>query len=300
MKRTFFLLFFFSLVTNSFYGQKNLQLITKSIERTFSYKQGYELNLEGEKADVQVESWEKEMIEVIIEFSAQHQEKTVAQRDLEYIRYQTEKVKNKIYLRNYLSVPQGQPQPQSTLRARYFIKVPSECPVYLKSQFGVVKIRDLANQVKLNSQFTTIGLENIQGVIDITSRFGDLKGEFIDGSMSVHSRRTDITLSELKGKFDLNTSYGTLNIFADPNVADLKLTADHTKIHLVSTDPTRFAYNIEARNSDLSFPNQMNFNPLEAGPDPAVKILQYKPQKEYYANFTIVVTFSEFTLSVDK
>ncbi len=300
MKRTFFLLFFFFSMASVFYGQSTLQLITKKVEKDFVYKKDYELNLEGEKADVQVESWEKDQISVRIEFSAQHPTKAIAQRDLEYIHYQTERVKNKIYLRNYLSVPEGKPQPASTLKAKYYIKVPSDCPVYLKSKFGVIRIRDLSNEVRLNSQFTNIGLENIQGIIDVNSKFGDLEGKFIDGSMMVHSRRTDITLRELKGKYDLKTSYGTLNIFADPNVADLKLTADHTKIHLVSTDPSRFSYNIEAKHSDLSLPDQMNFNLLETGNDPAVKTLHYKPQKEYYANFTIVVTFSEFTLSTDK
>jgi hypothetical protein len=282
-------------------GQTPLQLISKTIEKEFVYHAGHELNIEGEKADVQVESWEQNKIAVTITFSAQHPDKKTAQRELEWIQYQAEKVKSKIYLRNYLKVPSGQEKPQSTLKAKYVIKVPSDCPVYLKSQFGMVRIRDLANQVKLNSTFTNIGLENIQGSIDVTSRFGDLDGQFIDGTMFVNARRTDISLRELKGKYDLKTSYGTLNIFADPNVADLKLTADHTKIHLVSTDPSRFAFNIESKGSDLSLPDQMNFNVLEASNDPSVKKLLYKPVgKEYYANFTIVVTFSEFTLSVDK
>ncbi len=303
MKRTFFLfpIFLIFLSQVSLSAQTALQLISKTVEKEFAYKPGNELNIEGEKADVQVESWDQDKIAVQIIFSAQHPDKKTAQRELEWIQYQAEKVQNKIYLRNYLKVPSGEEKPASTLKANYIIKVPSDCPVYLKSQFGMVRIRDLANQVRLNSTFTNIGLENIQGSIDITSRFGDLDGKFIDGTMFVNARRTDITLQELKGKYDLKTSYGTLNIFADPNVADLKLTADNTKIHLVSTDPSRFAFNIEAKASDLTLPDQMNFNVLEASNDPSVKKLLYKPVgKEYYANFTIVVTFSEFTLSVDK
>lgn len=302
MKRTFFLLPFFCLILSlsPLFSQQTLQLISKTVEKQFSYKKGHELNIEGEKADVQVQSWDKNQIDVSIVFTAQHASKAIAQRDLEYIEYQAEKVQQKIYLRNYLKVPQGKPAPESTLKAKYVIRVPSDCPVYLKSKFGLVRIRDLANKIRLNSQFTNIGLENIQGFIDITTRFGDLNGKFIDGAMFVNARRTDITLRELRGKYDLKTSYGTLNFFADPNVADLKLNADNTKIHLVSTDPSRFAYNIEAKGSDLNLPNQMNFNILESNKDPSVKQLKYKPEKEYYANFTIVVTFSEFTLSVDK
>jgi hypothetical protein len=302
MKRTSFLfpIFFTIISLPNLYGQQELKFITKTVEKQFAYKTGDELNIEGEKADVEVESWNKNIIDVRIVFSAQHPDKKIAQRDLEWIQYQTEKVQNKIYLRNYLKIPEGQTKPRSTLKATYVIKVPSDCPVYLKSQFGMVRIRDLSNQVKLNSTFTNIGLENIQGFIDITSKFGDLDGKFIDGTMLVNARRTDITLRELKGKYDLKTSYGTLNIFADPNVADLKLTADNTKIHLVSSDPSRFAFNIEAKGSDLNLPNQMNFNVLEASNDPSIKRFLYTPKKEYYANFTIVVTFSEFTLSVDK
>ncbi len=302
MKRTFFIFsFFISLLTYNFiFGQTPLQLITKTVEKQFNYKDGYELNIEGEKADVQVESWDKNVIDISIVFSSQHYDKSIAKRDLEYIQYQADKVQNKIYLRNYLKIPSGKPKAEATLKAKYLIKVPSDCPVYLKSKFGMVRIKDLANEVKLNSQFTNIGLENIQGLIDITSRFGDLDGKFIDGTMFVDARRTDITLRELKGKFDVRTYYGTLNIFAEPNVADLKLTANNTKIHLVSNDPSRFAYNIEAKDSDLNLPDQMNFNTLEASNDPSTRILKYKPEQEFFANFTIVVTLSEFTLSVEK
>ncbi len=36
-----------------------VQVITKKIEKNFQYKDGYEVNIEGEKAEVNIQTWEK-------------------------------------------------------------------------------------------------------------------------------------------------------------------------------------------------------------------------------------------------
>lgn len=294
-----FMLIFFGVELGA-QQEVSLQVVSKEIQKSFSYNSGYELNIEGEKADVKVESWDKNQVEVYIKIAALNEDKKLAANDLEYMQHQMQQVGKKIYLRNYLKVPAGAKKPSSKYESTYIIKMPADCPVYLKSKFGMVQVKDLNNSVKLNSQFTQIDLENIRGLIDVNTRFGELDGKYLDGEMFLKSRRTDVTLSELKGKYDLDLHSGTLNFFADPNVADLKLVAYNTKIHLTSSDLQRFSYNIEASNSQLNLPDPLNVNFLDVSNDPEIQRLIYKPEKEYYANFKIVVTFSEFTLSVDR
>lgn len=277
-----------------------LQVVSKEIKQSFPYSSGYELNIEGEKADVSVDSWNESKVEVTITLAAKNKNKATASSDLELMQYSMEQVGQKIYLRNYLKVPEGHPSPTSQLEFKYVIKVPAECPVYLKSKFGLVQVSDLTNSIKLRSKFSDIGLQNIKGTIEAETRFGDLKGAYIDGTMLVNSRRTNIALSELKGKFDLTTHYGILDFRADPNVADLKLVANNTRVFLSSSDLERFAYNIEATDSRLQIPDNLGTQFYDASNDPEIQKLSYRPEKEYYANFTIVLTFSELTLSTNR
>ncbi|MEL7119852.1 MAG: DUF4097 family beta strand repeat-containing protein [Bacteroidota bacterium] len=276
---------------------KQVKEVTKVIEKSFQYSTGDELNISGEKADVQVESWDKNQIQITLTVSAMHPQEAQAKKDVESITLRSSKNSNKVYISNILDKSDVDKKPSSKLNSSFVIKIPSDCPVYLKTEFGYVKVKDLSNKVKLNSQFTDIGLENIQGVVDVQSKFGELDGKSIDGDMFLDTRRTEITLRDLKGNFDIKAHYGTLNIFADPNVANLKISADNTKIHLITSDPGKFAYQIDAKESELDMPEQLMMKFQDLSPNTSLKKLKFEPRKEFYANIQISIAFSEMTIS---
>lgn len=275
-----------------------LQVITKRIEKVFAYKDGYEVNIEGEKANVVIETWDKPEINVLIELTAKHSDKTIAEKDLEYMKFLAQRVKRNIYIRNYVSLPEGTTKPESTLSARYTIKLPEECPVYLKNYFGIARISNLSNRLRVNSQFTSIGLDNIQGFIDLRTRFGDLLGERLDGNVKIEARRSNITLRELKGRYDIKTQYGILEIFADHNLVDLNIEAEKSDVFLFNISPELFAYNIVAQHGNISMPNFMPFNFLEN--TVALKKANFKPKQEYFANITITISFGNLIVKEVK
>lgn len=275
----------------------NYQLITKKIEKKFSYRPGYEVNIEGQRAEVFVETWDQKEVLVQLELSAQHLSKTTAEQDLAKMAYQTERVKNNIYIRNYLDTKDGT-KPSSKLKAKYLIKVPADCPVYVKNSFGLANISNLVNQLRINSQFSDIGLHNIKGKMDVTTKFGDLEGQKLDGHMIINSRRSDITLSEITGRYDITAQYGVLTIFADQNLLDLNINADKSEIFLFSPDPKIFAYTLEAKNSKVDLPNNMAFKFEDS--DVTIQKASFKPGREYFANISIVLTFGEVTVEKQK
>lgn len=275
-------------------AQTTYQVITKKVEKDYAYQEGYELNIEGEKAEVIVKTWDRPVVRIVLEISARHPEKAVAERDLEAMKYQTERVKNQIYVRNYLSPGEQAPKPEALFEARYNIQVPNDCPVYLKNHFGVATISNLVNRLRVNSEFTKLGLENIRGMIDVRTRFGDLEGSKLDGTVTINSRRSDLTLREIKGSFDIKAQYGVLQIFADHNLIDLNIDAEKSEVMLFNPDLQRFAYNIQAQHSDLRLPNEMEFRFLEN--NMALKKATFKPEQEYFANITITISFGELII----
>lgn len=300
-RKALFILFGLGLISfspNNSRAQTNYQLVTKKIEKTFSYKNGTEVNIEGQRAEVYVETWDRSEILVQLELSALHSDKQIAASDLEKMNYQTEKVQSKVYLRNYLSTKEGESKPSSKLKALYVVKVPAECPVYVKNSFGLANISNLANQLRINSQFSEIGLENITGLIDVKTKFGDLEGQKLDGRMTVNARRSNITLSEITGHYDITAQYGILRIFADQNLLDLNIDAEKSEVFLFSPNPKIFSYNLEAKHSDVNLPSDMAFKFEDS--NVAVQKASFKPQREYFANITISVSFGEVTVEEKK
>lgn len=275
-------------------SQTNIQLVTKKVEKTFTYRSGYEVNIEGQRAEVFVETWDKKEIWVQLEITAKHTDRAIAEQDVEKMEYQTEQVQNDIYLRNYLKTDEGTSKPQSKIKAKYLVKVPADCPVYLKNSFGIANVSNLINQLRINSQFSTIGLNNIKGQIDVISKFGDIEGQKLDGHMVINSRRSNISLSEITGRYDITAQYGILRIFADQNLLDLNIDAEKSEIFLFSPDPKIFAYDLEAKDSDVNLPSDMAFKFEDS--QVTVQKASFKPDREYFANISIIVTLGEVTV----
>jgi len=286
--------FAFLLAATLLPGQVTYQVITKKVEQTYPYEDGYEVNIEGEKAEVVIKTWKRKEIAITLELRAKHPDKQRAKQDLQAMQYRAELVKNKVYVRNYLSVGEGNPQPEALLEVAYNIQVPEDCPVYLKNHFGVARVSDLTAGLRVNSEFTKLGLDNIQGKVDVRTRFGDLEGSRLDGTVTINSRRSNVTLREIKGQYDITAQYGVLKIFADRNLIDLRIDADKSEVFLYNPDLSAFAYNIQAQSSDLSLPNELPFKFSDN--NLALKKASFKPEQEYFANITITIRFGELVI----
>lgn len=274
------------------FAQVTVQVITKKIEKQYAYQDGYELNIEGEKAQVFIESWDKNEISVTLEIIARHPEKEIAERDLEAMQHLAQKVKNKIYLRNYLSAKEGTPEPEAAFEAIYHVKVPPACPVYLKNYFGTANIANLNNRFRFNGEFSKIDMENISGNIDLRSRFGDILGSHLDGIVNIWSRRSNVTLNDIRGSFDITAQYGTLRIFAEDRLLKLNIDAEKSDVYFFNPNPEFYGYTLTANNGNVVFPGELSYEEPETTKADQRKI-QFKPPREYFANITITVTIGD-------
>ncbi len=277
-------------------AQDSLYTASKTFEKTYPYTVGKSsVNIEGQKAEVFIDTWEQDAILVEITLESRHPDRQRAEQGLDRISYKTEQVQEKVYLRNFAEKQKGQADQGPILGVRYLIRLPKECPVYVKNHFGKAQINDLEGEVTVNGEFTDIGLENIKGRIDVITRFGDLEANFIDGNMLVNARRSDILLNELKGTFDLKTQYSTIRVFSDPNLIRLNIEALRSDVFLYSAQPEIFAYDITASNANVNTPDWMSFKTRNESGN---MHKQFTPQNEIYANITVQINFGD--LIVEK
>ncbi|MCB0548927.1 MAG: hypothetical protein KDD19_15210 [Phaeodactylibacter sp.] len=276
----------------------DLHVITKRLEKTFAYQPGYEVNIEGEKADVQIETWDKPQVGIRMELIARHPDKATAEADLEKVRYLAERVKNKIYLRNYIALKEGEPAPKSNLQARYVITVPEDCPVYLKNYFGEANVSNLTKSFRFFGEFSKIDMENVQGDIDLRSRFGNIFGKLLDGNVTIASRRSDITLEQIKGHFDIQSQYGMVSIYSVAGLLDLNIDAEKGNVYLFDPKLREYSYTLATQHGQVHYPSDLGLELLSEQPE--LKKMEFKPNQEYYPSITISVTFGDVFLEKEK
>ncbi len=246
-------------------SQTMLHVVTKTIEKTFPYKNGYELNIEGEKAEIMVRTWNREEVNVLLEIVAKHPDREVAETDIDKMSYSTEQHGNMIYFRNYIEKKTASAKPVSDVKAIYTITLPADCPVYLKNNFGLTQVSDLSRALTINSEFSKISLENIRGKLGVTSRFGDIEGHNIDGDVRLATRRSDITLYDIKGTWNINARYGILKFFTNPSAELLSLNIEAEKSDVYFFDPqlNYYGYTLTAHYGNITAPRELKFNYLE-------------------------------------
>ncbi len=276
-------------------AQVPVQVITKTIEKSFTYRDGYEVNIEGDKAEVWIETWEKNEIHLVLEIIAKHPEKEVAEADLKKMKYFTQKVSKRIYLRNFVSTDDDVEKPASLLKVKYTIKLPERCPVYLKNNFGQANVSNLQNRLRVNSEFSQLALFNLKGIIDLKTRFGDVQGKMIEGDVDIVSRRSDILLENIKGRFSIQAEYGSIRLFSASELIELNIDAKQSDVYFNTPNLESFAYNLSAQHGNIFLPDNLKFK--ESENTIGLKKASYRPEEEYFANITIAITFGNLTLS---
>ncbi|WP_170067632.1 DUF4097 family beta strand repeat-containing protein [Neolewinella xylanilytica] len=257
------LLFTFLIVGAGLSGQSDMrEVVTKTIEDTYAYRSGSELAVEGEKAEIFVETWDKPKIHVRVVMTARHKRLETAELELENLELVTEVAGQKIFLKNR-RLDKGH-EPESELSVEYFITLPEECPVYLKSHFGGATISNLRNRLRINGEFSAINIDNVEGLLDIRTRFGDITGEKIDGNVVINARRSDINLLDVGGTFTINAQYGELKLSPNINMRDLRINADKSDVYIYEPDGgERLAYELASNNGEMILPANRKLIELE-------------------------------------
>ena len=273
------------------------EVVTKTIENTYPYKPGNELAVEGEKAEIFVETWDKQKISVKVVMTARHPQLEQAEEDLKNLDYISEIAGQKIFLKNKL-VDKAK-RSRSELTVHYYITLPEECPVYLKSHFGGATISNLRNQLRINGEFSAINIDNVQGILDIRSRFGDITGERIDGNVSINSRRSDINLYDIGGTFTINAQYGELKISPNISLRELRISADKSDVYLYEPlGGEVLAYDFSLNNGQIKLPDGRRVIELEQTAE--VRRMAIRPREERKGTVTANISFGDLYLSNQK
>ena len=209
---------------------QTLQVVTKTIERTFAYKGNETLQLYAERSDIEINTWARNEVKVVIELSAKHPDRAIAEKDVEVLRYVAEKLGKVISLRNFVVLPTKSPKPESNLKARFVLLVPAACTVEIKNTFGRTTLKGLQKETRLYTEFCQAELRELKGKLALNTHFGSLQVIDFEGEINLTSERTDVVVRAIKGKGNIRTLFGSLDIQADKTVVKLDIETKNTEL----------------------------------------------------------------------
>ena len=273
-----------------------LEVVTKTIEESYNYQPGFEVAVEGEKAEIFVETWDQPKISVRIEMTARHAQLETARAEIENLSFSIERVKNKVYLQNGRKNPAL--KPASRMTVQYYITLPEECPVYVKNHFGAANISNLRNRLRIFGEYSQININNVTGLMDIRTRFGDIFGEKLDGNVTINARRSDITLEDFGGNFTINAQYGQLQLRPNASLTGLQVTADKSDVLLLDGIGDLFAYTLTSTHGDIAVPTELRVSILESTDE--IQRIRIQPPTENRAEISISVTFGDLTIEQQR
>lgn len=210
---------------------QTLQVVTKTVEKTFEAPQYAKVQVWGERSDIEIMTWGKNEIKATIELTAKHPDRSVAEKDLEALHYTADKKGKTVSLHNFVVLAKNGTKPQSNLKARFTLFVPANCAVEIQNSFGKITLKGLQTQtMQLQTEFCTIELTDLRGTLTARTQFGALRTENFNGLLSIFSERTDLVLQQIKGECRVRAQYGSLDIQTDKSQVKLNVETKNTEL----------------------------------------------------------------------
>ena len=210
---------------------QTLQVVTKTVEKTFVADRYPKVMVWGERSDIEIMTWGKNEIKATIELTAKHPDRSVAEKDLEALHYTADRKGKTVSLHNFVVLAKNGTKPQSNLKARFTLFVPANCAVEIQNSFGKITLKGLQTQtMQLQTEFCTIELTDLRGILTARTQFGALRTENFNGLLSIFSERTDLLLQQIKGECRVRAQYGSLDIQTDKSQVKLDVETKNTEL----------------------------------------------------------------------
>ncbi len=265
MKKILFL-FAMLLGAGGMAAQSTLQVVTKTIQKSIAWKSGYTVEINCEKAEIDVEAVAAgNNVTIKADLTARHPQLDSAKYDLNAWKFVTSTVGKKIYIRAYIGLPSGRSLPNSNLKARITVRVPMQCPVTLTNKFGKAKLEHLAGAIRLTGEFCAFTLVDLQGGVNIESQYGNVDGHQLSGQVELQTKRSAIVLSELSGNCNVHSEYGTVDVATGSQMGNLYIQSNKGDVTVETGSPSRHNINLFATYGEVKVPTNPHFETGASG-----------------------------------
>lgn len=259
MKKYTYILVLFCLPIFIF-SQEEIKIATKQYSESFKYKKSTSIEINGERADINVQGAEVEEITIEAKVVSKNSSRREAEEDLGNMNVLLEKIGKTIYIRNYISIKANEEKPSSNIKVIFEVKVPMGCDVVVNNSFGEVQLSNLNGNINVDTKYTKINMAYLGGLGKVKSLLGDVNIHSSFGEYKLIMNRADLLMENTDGSFDIESKYGAVQIAIKPELENLVVKGETVDVVLLVDDISASYYNLSSSNGKIQIDESLNLN----------------------------------------
>jgi len=229
-----------------------LQVVWKEHKEEFRYVNEFLLEIDAEKADIQIKVVPGNTVRLYLKQSAKNVDVRTAERELKYNHFVAKKERNRLYLHNYAQLAAASKGLSSIIDNEYVIEIPKHCHLKIKNELGEVRVQGLSTTMRYDLQYTGLEVNDSQGKIYVDSRIGDvaLKNCQMDAEFILEN--VSLKLQESGGSFDIQAQFGSIACMLSEDLSLFNANLEHCETTFINRTAIDYDYAISVENAHIS------------------------------------------------
>ncbi len=255
------LLFLFVLYSiTSVFAQTKVRVVSRTIEKTFKYKENDIIKINADKANIKISGWDKNTVYVKLKIIAKNPDLRIAKKELSYMKYSLSKSGKMIDLTNNITLKRGVKSVNSYLKFEYEIKVPEKSAVIVNNYYGNVNINDLTGILKVFIEYGKLDLKNLKGILNANIQVGDITANNINLKAKINASHSEINMNNISGEYTFETNFGLINISPVQMLKKLNISSSKTQITFNNKDCMKYNFELSNLYGDIIISNKCMIN----------------------------------------
>lgn len=175
-------------------------------EKSFSVKEGGELNLIADAGDIKINSWEKNEVQVLVDLRGS--DSRVEKYTVEF-NQEGDKVSilGRTKDRSFFQWNFG------SLEVKYTIMLPKNFNTDLKSSGGDISVQNVNGTLKGKTSGGNITLESLNGNVEIKTSGGEVEISTVTGNIDAHTSGGNVRIEKVIGDISAGSSGGNIEVY---------------------------------------------------------------------------------------
>ena len=193
-------------------------------ETTIEAVRGGVLHLVTKQGDVEVDTWRRDEVRVVVEKRSDVSDEAQALALFEAFQVTTTPASDTVQVR--AGAREG--DSLASVTVRLVVRVPSQFGVYIETAKGGIVISDLGGDVEARTEWGGVTLNSVKGDVMAETGAGGITMNNVDGSMELKTGRGGITFNTVNG--DVNAETGAGGITVNSGAGSVEVKADRGDI----------------------------------------------------------------------
>lgn len=180
------------------------------ITKTFRVKEGQLFYLKSDMGSVEVESWNRNEVKIVVIKKAKTYSKREAERAYEDLELRFDQNRRGVSVIAEYTGPKR--WSRRKLNVRFEILVPREFDLDISTAGGSISVEDLEGKIDLHTSGGSITIGRIEGPVNARTSGGSIRVTKARGDVDVHTSGGSISIGETSGSLDAETSGGSITL----------------------------------------------------------------------------------------